>query len=90
MCFSAAGQEYSVPPRGDDEELRERLGALHRARAAALEGIPTRRLLMEAVALGRILDAVDPARSRPDPQAPAGSERGNQALMGSSALWTGR
>jgi len=52
VCFSAAGQEFSVALRGDDEELRQQLGTLHRARAAALEGIPTRRLLMETVALG--------------------------------------
>ncbi|MFF5495789.1 tetratricopeptide repeat protein [Streptomyces aquilus] len=50
--FSAAGQEHSVPPRGDDEELRQQLGTLQRARAAALEGVPTRRLLMETAALG--------------------------------------
>ncbi|MCW8382093.1 tetratricopeptide repeat protein [Streptomyces justiciae] len=52
VCFSAAGQEISVPQGGDDEELQQRLGTLHRARAAALEGVPTRRLLMETAALG--------------------------------------
>ncbi|MEU6373919.1 toll/interleukin-1 receptor domain-containing protein [Streptomyces sp. NPDC046909] len=52
VIFSAAGRDLSCPPGEVDDDLEQRLGMLHRARAAALEGVPTRRLLQETAALG--------------------------------------
>ncbi|MGW2836149.1 TIR domain-containing protein, partial [Streptomyces sp. NPDC001286] len=54
VTFSTSGGEVSCPPRGVDRGLEQRLWMLQRARARALGGLATRRLLPleEAAAAG--------------------------------------